>query len=170
MSKNVIYGYKYNENNKKLDIIPGKIELVKITYDLAVCYKLNVPEIVNLFNGTETLSGIIANRIYDIYEIAHKYNKNTGKNIEDKDIKNILDNNDNIKKIIIEPLLKVKERLDKIDFDKQSLFEDIENVIELINKKDELFNKYGDLKKIGDRANTSYLEDDFEYKPYIWKI
>ena len=112
-------------------------------FDLTQNYKLNSSEVVDFLNKTKTVVEIISNRIDDFIVVISRYDKNKSKILEKHNFDDILNDNELIQEKIIIPLLEWKES--KLDLDMK---DDIDDLIDLLKNKDELINKYNNLKKI----------------------
>jgi len=142
MSDEKIFGYKYN-NVGELVVDKNEAEIVKLMFDLTQNYKLNSAEVVDFLNKTKTVVEIISNRIDDFIVVISRYDKNKSKILEKYIFDDILNDNELIQEKIIIPLLEWKES--KLDLDMK---DDIDDLIDLLKNKDELINKYNNLKKI----------------------
>lgn len=142
MSDEKIFGYKYN-NVGELVVDKNEAEIVKLMFDLTQNYKLNSSEVVDFLNKTKTVVEIISNRIDDFIVVISRYDKNKSKILEKHNFDDILNDNELIQEKIIIPLLEWKES--KLDLDMK---DDIDDLIDLLKNKDELINKYNNLKKI----------------------
>lgn len=142
MSDEKTFGYKYN-NVGELVVDKNEAEIVKLMFDLTQNYKLNSSEVVDFLNKTKTVVEIISNRIDDFIVVISRYDKNKSKILEKHNFDDILNDNELIQEKIIIPLLEWKES--KLDLDMK---DDIDDLIDLLKNKDELINKYNNLKKI----------------------
>jgi len=142
MSDLKTFGYKYN-NVGELVVDKNEAEIVKLMFDLTQNYKLNSAEVVDFLNKTKTVVEIISNRIDDFIVVISRYDKNKSKILEKYIFDDILNDNELIQEKIIIPLLEWKES--KLDLDMK---DDIDDLIDLLKNKDELINKYNNLKKI----------------------
>lgn len=142
MSDEKIFGYKYN-NVGELVVDKNEAEIVKLMFDLTQNYKLNSSEVVDFLNKTKTVVEIISNRIDDFIVVISRYDKNKSKILEKHNFDDILNDNELIQEKIIIHLLEWKES--KLDLDMK---DDIDDLIDLLKNKDELINKYNNLKKI----------------------
>lgn len=142
MIKNTPFGCKYDKKTNQLTINKKEAEIVKKVFSLSA-YGFDHSEVARILNG-ESLYKIISEKILKIIYMAQEYNKKIGREFvyEDKskfDLENILKNKVEINESIIKNLNKSKEQIKEIDSSmKDVLLMDIELIIDILNKLDEI--------------------------------
>jgi len=117
--------------------------VVRTIYDLYGNYHFNEKEIADFLNEEKSIFEIISNKIYGIYEIAQRYNEKIGQEIVNLDIELILVSKENIQQKLINPIAESKKKVYKINSTtKECLINDIDNALMLIEKIDEILEKY----------------------------
>ena len=141
-----VLGYDFDNKTGKLNINEAESKIVKATFDLASEYKLNEDEIFNLLTKDLSLDQIINFRIFKIQNtLLYEYNKR----VDFGNILEIIINNDNIAKNLINPLLDIKNtmqeeyEINQID----SLLDKIDDVIKLLKNKNNILDKYNNFKE-----------------------
>ena len=141
-----VLGYDFDKKTGKLNINEDESKIVKATFDLASEYKLNEDEIFNLLTKDLSLDQIINFRIFKIQNtLLYEYNKR----VDFGNILEIIINNDNIAKNLINPLLDIKNtmqeeyEINQID----SLLDKIDDVIKLFKNKNNILDKYNNFKE-----------------------
>lgn len=141
-----VLGYDFDKKTGKLNINEDESKIVKATFDLASEYKLNEDEIFNLLTKDLSLDQIINFRIFKIQNtLLYEYNKR----VDFGNILEIIINNDNIAKNLINPLLDIKNtmqeeyEINQID----SLLDKIDDVIKLLKNKNNILDKYNNFKE-----------------------
>ncbi|MBE6153860.1 MAG: hypothetical protein E7166_06530 [Firmicutes bacterium] len=159
MSSNEIpFGYKFDGQKGEIVAEEKEMKLVNTIFDLFTEYNINQMEITDLLNGFTTIKDIIIFRIEKICETAQFYNKDLLKEFDNVDIDNILTNKEEIDKKIITPLLNNKDGIKNLDTTMNDIIlKQIDDVILLINKQEEIENKYGDFTQLK-KNNTTDLE------------
>lgn len=141
-----VLGYDFDKKTGKLNINEDESKIVKATFDLASEYKLNEDEIFNLLTKDLSLDQVINFRIFKIQNtLLYEYNKR----VDFGNILEIIINNDNVAKNLINPLLDIKNtmqeeyEINQID----SLLDKIDDVIKLLKNKNNILDKYNNFKE-----------------------
>lgn len=141
-----VLGYDFDKKTGKLNINEDESKIVKATFDLASEYKLNEDEIFNLLTKDLSLDQVINFRIFKIQNtLLYEYNKR----VDFGNILEIIINNDNVAKNLINPLLEIKNtmqeeyEINQID----SLLDKIDDVIKLFKNKNSILDKYNNFKE-----------------------
>lgn len=155
-----IFGYKYDDKSGKLVIDEKEAKVVRAIFDLYGNYKLYENEIAYLFNGEKTIENIIVNRIDKLVLTLSKYAIDIKINIEnDKLIKE----NKEFQNNIINLLVNSKKLIEIIDSSmNEVLLDNVDDIVLLISKQDEIYDKYGDFKSF-DLSNYKEDIDDLTY-------
>lgn len=154
------------------NIIQSNSEIVKAVYDLHTNYLLKSEDIARIMNG-EPICKVVSNRIYTTIKAIQKNNEedddeyglkfDEGKTILKKDcLENDLINN---KEKVIDILKKYKKKLNN-----EYSIDDVNNIINIVKKLDEIIQKYeGKFKKnteknivsgwIGKKGNTYIISE-----------
>lgn len=139
-----IFGYRYDNETGQYVIHEKEAKVVRAIYDLYGNYTLNEEEITDLFNGNKTIINIIINRINNLKQIMKRYNKKINIDIDDPVL---LQENKKFQKDIIDLLIKSKTKIKKINSSIVGpLLNDVDDIVTLISKQDELYDKYGDFQ------------------------
>jgi len=155
-----IFGYKYDDKSGGLVIDEKEAKAVRAIFDLYGNYKLYKNEIAYLFNRETTIENIIVNRIDNLVQTLSKY---------DIDIKIDIDNgklireNKEFQNNIINLLVNSKKLIEIIDSSmNEVLLGDVDDIVLLITKQEEIYDKYGDFKSF-DLSNYKEDIDDLTY-------
>lgn len=155
MNNEIPFGYKFDGQKGEIVSDEKEMKLVNTIFDLFTEYNINQMEITDLLNGFTTIKDIIISRIEKICETTQFYNKNLLKEFDNVDIDNILTNKEEIDKKIITPLLNNKEGIKTLDTSMNDvLLRQIDDAILLINKQEEIENKYGDFTQLKNKNTT----------------
>lgn len=143
------------ENEEKLE---------KIILELGENYRFVAKETEDLFNGKTTLFKIIDNRIRNLYYIIdHRYNdKNIKTDILNLDLEKILCSKENIKERIESPILELKIKINEIEPTVTWLIKDMDDIIRMIEKSDEILNKYD--KEYFNKTKDFNIDDFFRQR------
>ncbi len=152
-----ILGYDYDEKTGKLVVNEQEADVVKIVFDLKVSYNLREDEILGLITKDLSLDQVINFRIFNIQNIlSFDYDKK----IEFGNVLEILTNNDNIEKTLIKPLLEIKETMIQENEmnSTEILIDRIDEVIKLLQNKDDILTKYNDFNETSEIINKLNIE------------
>lgn len=139
-----MFGYRYDKETSKYVVHEKEAKVVRAIYDLYGNYTLNEEEIADLFNGDKTIINIIINRIDNLKRTIKRYSKKINIDIDDPVL---LQENKNFQKDIIDSLIKSKTIIKKINSSiVEPLLNDVDDIVILISKQDELYDKYGDFQ------------------------
>lgn len=144
-----VLGYDYDKKAGKLNINEEESKIVKATFDLVSSYKLRNDEVFNLLTKDLSLDQVINFRVFKIQNaLLYEY----GKKVDFGNILEIISNNDNIGKNLINPLLEIKDSM-KEEYEENkinSFLEKIDDVIKLLQDKSNIINKYNNFDEISE--------------------
>lgn len=149
------FGYKYDDDKKTLVIDEPHANIVRAIIDLRTNYLLEYSEIYYLCINYKTIDEIIYDRIDYVYDTLNDYDSKINNPFIKMDIIKVLKLSENeIKSMILEPLLDTNKKLKFKHSEKYKIISSkINQVIKLIEKRDNLFKQYGDFKNIASTIN-----------------
>lgn len=161
MKNNKIFGYDYNEKEKKYTINENEARVVEAISDLYVNARLHISEISSLLNGNKTIFELIAERIYDIFYYIEGYGIIIESKFNNIDLVKYLENSRGCDKKIIELFDEIKLKINEIDtINKEYVFKDIEDIIHLLKRCNKIFEKYGDFKWVEKIKNQKNIRSN----------
>lgn len=140
-----IFGYDYDEDNKKFTKNDREAEIIQSKVDLYTNYNLKESEINDILSGNLSLDQVINFRIYDIQNtLKYEYSQQ----IDFGNPLKIILNKDNIKKNLIDPLLEKQKFLEENfeNNDIKEIIECIDIVLKLLKNRNNILDKYNNFE------------------------